>query len=284
MEPILRDIRTGRFWKIFVTQAFALFGALTAVAGVVALFSPDFFVRHIWLGWLGVVVSLVFGTFRAWPRPITTRYQTPATKITLLRGDLFEQRDAHLIIGVSDTFDTAAPHIEPKSVQGQFLQRIYGSDLAKLDADIEAELTSVQSIGKIPGKQGKAAHYPLGTTLTLRENARRFFLVAYTHMNSESMASSTTDGVWNSLSELWKAVRVGSNGGTVCVPMIGGGQAKLSSVLPSADAVRFIALSFILASRAQKVCDELVIVAPPRQYDALDHLEIQAFLNSLRPS
>jgi len=284
MEPFLRDIRTARFWKILTTQAFALFGALAGIGGVVALFNPDFFTTNTWAGWAGVLAALGYGVARAWPRPVATRYQSPTTKISLLRGDLFDQHEAHLIIGASDTFDTAPPHIEPRSVQGQFLTRIYGGDVLKLDSDITAELDSVPPVGSIAGKHGKSVRYKLGTTVTLRANARRFFLVAYTRMDNKSSASSTTDGVWNSLSELWKVVRDESNGGTVCVPMIGGGQSKLSSVLPSADSVRFIALSFLLASRARKVCDELVIVAPPKEYDALDHLEIQAFLNSLRPS
>lgn len=284
MDSFLRDVRTGRFWKIFTTQAFALFGALAAVGGVVALFSPNFFTGSTWMGWVGILAALVYGVARAWPRPIATRYQSPTTKISLLRGNLFDQHDAHLIIGASDTFDTAPPHIDPRSVQGQFLNRIYGGDLSKLDSDVADELSSVAPEGSIAGKQGKTERYRLGTTVTLRENARRFFLVAYTRMDSRSSASSTTDGVWNSLSELWKIVRAESNGGRVCVPMIGGGQSKLSSVLPSADSVRFIALSFMLASRARKVCDELVIVAPANEYDSLDHLEIQAFFNSLRPS
>ena len=230
------------------------------------------------------MVSLLYGLAQAWPGPIETTYQSPATVIKLIRGDLFAQHDAHLVIGVSDTFDTAAPHISPNSVQGQFLDRIYGNDGAKLDADIDDELSHFQAVGAVVGKQGKTAQYPLGTTVTLRANARRFFLVAYTLMDKRSTASSTTDGVWNSLSELWKTVRSNSNGEPVCIPMIGGGQAKLSQVLPAVDSVRFIALSFMLASRTAKVCDELVIVAPPSQYDALDHLEIQAFLNSLKPS
>ncbi len=90
--------------------------------------------------------------------------------------------------------------------------------------------------------------------------------------------------MWNSLSSLWKEVRAESNGRRVNIPMIGGGQSKLSPILPAQDAVRFIALSFMLASRSSKVCDELVIVALPGEYEKLDHMELQAFFDSLRPS
>lgn len=284
MESIHRDIRTRRFWRTLSTHAFALFGGIAAVAGLVALFAPDLFTGKEWIAWGALIGSIVFGLLKAWPHPIETTYKSPSTKIKLIRGDLFDQHDAHLIIGVSDTFDTAAPHIAPSSVQGQFLHRVYGGDVDQLDADIDDALSGSVPVGAVAGKLGKTAQYKLGTTATLRSHARRFFLVAYTLMDKGSTASSTTDGLWNSLSELWKAVRSNSNGGRVCVPLIGGGQSKLSQVLPSADSVRFIVLSFMLASRTAKVCDELVIVAAADQYDTLDHLEIQAFLNSLRPS
>lgn len=284
MDSVLRDLRTWRFWKLLGAHAAAAFGALALVGGVVVLFQPDFFTHAGWIAPCALAVSAGYGLLRAWPRPIETRYQAPSTTIRLVRGDLFDQPESHLVIGVSDTFDTASPQIATGSVQGQFLQRVYDNDVTKLDADIEEQLASIKPSGIISGKLGKTVTYPLGTTVALRANARRYFLVAYTAMDKRSTASSTTDGVWNSLSELWKVVRSESNGNRVCIPMIGGGQSKLSPVLPAVDSVRFIALSFMLASRTQKVCDELVIVAPPRQYDALDHLEIQAFLNSLRPS
>ena len=284
MESVVRDVRTARFWRIFGTQAFASFGLFAAVAGVLVLFWPDLFKDQGWVAVIVVLISVLYGGWRAWPRPIQTKYGSPETLIRLVRGDLFEQQDAHLIVGVSDTFDTASPYIAMESVQGKFLQRVYSSDVARLDADIERELAAVEPVGPILGKSGKTVRYPLGTTITLRESSRSHFLVAYTTMDAQSSASSTTDGVWHSLSELWNAVRVGSNGRKVCMPMIGGGLSKLSPVLPALDSVRFIALSFMLASRTRPVCSELAIVVPPQQYDALDHLEIQAFLNSLRPS
>ena len=275
---------TLRFWKLLATQSFALLGLLAAVGSGIVLFWPEFFRHQGWLAPLALIASLLYGILRAWPRPVGARYLSLGTTVRLVRGDLFLQTDSHLVIGMSDTFDTASPYIAPESVQGQFLQRVYGNDLAKLDAEIKEQLADVATLGSIAGKFGKTERYPLGTTVTLRANAHRYFLVAYTLMNNKSSASTTTDGVWNSLSELWKVVRDESNGNRVCMPMIGGGQSKLSPVLPAVDSVRFIAMSFILASRTRRVCDELVIVAPSKQYDALDHLEIQAFLNSLGSS
>lgn len=284
MESLVRDLSKGRFWKSFGTHGFSALGALAVVAGFVDLFTTGYLAQNSWIFWPLLAVGGIYGLIRAWPRPVETSYESPRTTIRLVRGDLFADTDAHLVIGASDTFDTVAPHISPNSVQGQFLLRIYGGDSAKLDADITDALPSSVETETITGKVGKTTRYPLGTVVTLRSNAQRYFLVAYTRMNARSSVSSTSDGMWNSLSSLWKEVRAESNGGLVRIPLIGGGQSKLSSVLHAQDSVRFTALSFILASRKEKVCDELEIVAQPGQYEKLDHLELQAFFDSLRPS
>jgi len=70
----------------------------------------------------------------------------------------------------------------------------------------------------------------------------------------------------------------------VAVPVIGGGQARIAQILPAQDAIRFVAFSFMLASRHEKVCDELRIVVQSEAYQRLDRLELQAFLDSLEMS
>jgi hypothetical protein len=103
-------------------------------------------------------------------------------------------------------------------------------------------------------------------------------------MDAHNTTHSTPDKVWKSLLSLWDEISKKGNGGTVSVPVIGGGQARLSNILPAQDAIRFILLSFIFASRAEKVCDELRIVVRPEDYRKLDRLELQSFLSSLRSS
>ena len=56
----------------------------------------------------------------------------------------------------------------------------------------------------------------------------------------------------------------------------------MSTVLPIQDAIRFLILSFMFASRQQRVCEELVIVVRPQDEKRIDMLEVQEFLRSLR--
>ncbi|ASX03433.1 macro domain-containing protein [Mycobacterium intracellulare] len=68
------------------------------------------------------------------------------------------------------------------------------------------------------------------------------------------------------------------------MPVVGGGMSRMSSIVPTQDSLRFTILSFMFASRRQRVCEELRIVLRPEDYDKLDRLELQAFLTSLKPS
>ena len=164
-----------------------------------------------------------------------------------------------------------------------YLDRIFSGSVSELDAQLQQALTSCPTISTI-SKPGKQQKYAVGTVATLREHARRYFCVAYTEMNERNEARGTMDGIWRSLDNLWKTVSTEANGGRVCIPVIGGGQSRLSQILPAQDSIRFIAMSYMLASRSQKICDELIIVVQPKDYERLDRLEIQAFLRSLKPS
>jgi len=279
-----KDLGTWRFWRHFGHSAFSAVGFFAAVFGLVGLLFPKVVVDR--EGWFAAGIGLVaicYGTFRAWPTPIEATYTSPNTRVRVIEGDLFDQ-PGHLVIGMCDTFDTAIPTIIAReSVQGQFLERVFDGDLAELDQSLQKGLSGIQPTGEI-AKAGKTKRYPLGTVAVIREHARCYFCLAYTTMNEANEARGTIDGIWRSLDSLWKSVSAHSNGQPVCVPVIGGGQARLAQVLPAQDSIRFMALSFVLSSRVEKICDELIIIVRPVEYEKLDRLELQAFLGSLRPS
>jgi hypothetical protein len=279
-----KDLRTGRFWRHFLIAAFSAVGFFAVVLGLFDVIFPGVIPdERNWIATGIIEVSLIYGAWRSWPRPIQQTYSAPNVKISVTEGDLFSQT-GHLVIGMCSTFDTLIPDIIAKSsIQAQFLDRIFAGATAELDRQLHAALKKAHPVGTID-KPGKKTRYAIGTVATLKEHSRRYFCVAYTEMNQRNEARGTIDGIWRSLDSLWTEIRAEANGGTVSIPVIGGGQSRLSQILPSQDSVRFMALSFMLASRHEKVCDELSIVVRPSDYKRLDRLEIQAFLNSLRPS
>lgn len=263
---------------------FSAVGALTVFLELFDVLFPDVVPKGgVALAFVVGGASFLYGGARAWPRPIQETYQSPNTMIRIIKGDLLEQ-ETHLVIGMTDTFDTLTPHIiAPNSLQAQLLNRVFDGDLTALDAQLAAALGGVIPVGSVV-KEGKTEKYPLGTVAALRDHSRRYFCVAYTEMNEQNEARATVDGIWRSLATLWRAVSAHGNGQAVSIPVVGGGQARISQALPAQDAVRLTVLSFMFASRVEKLCDELRGVVIPEEYARLDRLELQAFLRSLKRS
>lgn len=281
---IIHDLKTRRFWRNYGTRAFACFGGIAVVIQTNAAINPDVTaIRGFSVLFTVVLLSLVGGLIWSWPRPISQEYNAPKTRIRIVKGDLLDEA-THLVIGTVDTFDTEPPSIIAlDSLQGQALQKLYGSDLKELDAQLATALADKPTIGVIE-KAGKKQKYGVGTIATVKHASRLIFFLAYCEMDAHNNAHSTPDKLWNSLGLLWDEISRRANGGAVSMPVIGGGQARLSSIVPAQDAIRFTLLSFMFASRTKRICEELTIVVRPDEYKGLDRLELQAFLSSLRSS
>ncbi|OLF07478.1 hypothetical protein BLA60_26465 [Actinophytocola xinjiangensis] len=234
------------------------------------------------------VASIAYGLLRAWPKQVNQSYDSPSTEIRVIEGGLFKQ-DGHIVVGMTDTFDTSIPHIiDEHSVQAQLLTSVYHSDLARLDNELNAALAenpTIEPFTPTDQKPGKQVRYKLGTVAVLEPAIRKlYFCVAYTKMNHRNEARGTIDGIWCSLNNLWSEVRARSNGEPVSIGVIGGGQARISQHLPPLDAIRLTAMSFMFASREERVTSRLNIVVRQQVARELDMLELQAFLKSLRRS
>ena len=281
---ITHDLGTRRFWRHYLTKSFACFGGIAVVIQTNSAINPKITIFQGFTVLLAVVgLSFIGGLLWSWPRPITQDYNSPKTKVTIVKGSLFEEA-THLVIGAVDTFDTETPIIiAAGSLQGQALQELFGGDRKELDEKLATALAHKPIIGTIQ-KSGKQDQYGVGAIATVKHASRLLFFLAYCEMDAYNTAHSTPDKLWHSLTLLWDEISKRGNGSAVAMPVIGGGQARLSSVMPAQDAIRFTILSFMFASRTNKICDELRIVVKPEEYRKLDRLELQSFLSSLRSS
>ena len=284
MNPLQNDLKTKRFWRHLLINAFACMGALAAAIQALIVFFPDLAKYNGALAFiLFGLIGFFFGLFRAWPRPIEEDFSAPKMSIIIEEGNLFD-KTGNIVLGFCNTFDTKIPNIIARnSIQGQALDLLFNGDIQELDDQIEKVLRTKQVIGHI-NKEGKQAQYEIGTVLPIKQNSRWLYLLAYSEMNDHNEARATVDDVWKSLNALWQEISRSANGSTVCIPVIGGGQARLSSILPAQDSIRLILLSFMFASRKEKICEELRIVVHPNDFERLDRMELQSFLSSLRPS
>ncbi|GAA2973756.1 hypothetical protein JCM13580A_11600 [Streptomyces drozdowiczii] len=285
MVQIVRDFRKGSFWRGYAIHFFASLGLFSVVLSLVDLFWPDSLAKFDLPEILILPgVALGYGLMRSWPRPVEQRYSSPDTSVRLVTGDLFKQ-GTNLVVGMSDFFDIETPHIiAESSVQGQLLSQVYRHDVSELRSDLSSALA-----GKVPqevgvAKPGNSDRYAIGTVATIRRQRIHYFCVAYTHMDVNNNVSTSIGILWEALENLWDEVRARSNGDPVAAPIIGLGQSGMSTILPIQDAIRFLILSFMFASRRQRVCQELVIVIRPQDERRIDMLEVQDFLQSLKRS
>ncbi len=159
MRHSLRVLVSRRGLRVLTLNALAAFGLLSGVVQLVtAVWS---FKDGLWHpGWIvaGIILaSLAWGLSRALPpRRLRREFRRPDMTVSVVVGDLFDQ-EAHLVVGFSDTFDTDTTDnvvISAKSVLGQLLQRVYGGDRDRLDAELVSALRD-EKVEKVEPKGAK---------------------------------------------------------------------------------------------------------------------------------
>jgi Thoeris protein ThsA, Macro domain len=271
--------------KVLVTNSLVAFGIISGGIEFLATLFRSFppYPAATFAATLAICVA--WGTTRAYPR-FGLRHRMTSADITLsiVVGDLFAQ-DTHLVVGFSDTFDTAVAGeqvIHSSSVQGQLLRRIYHDDQQRLDNELSAALRTVKPVKKesrADKPYGKLARYPIGTVAVLGEPQRLIFAVAYGRMGNDMVVRSPVKDLWYCFSQLWEAVHRKGQHGPVSIPLMGSGLARINS-LDHENLLRLILLSFVAYSRAELVCHELRIVIRPEDAARVDLLSLREFLRT----
>ncbi|MFY1631915.1 macro domain-containing protein [Solwaraspora sp. WMMB335] len=258
----------ARFW----TAAVAAAGTVAVLAWLVG--------GGLRTGWFvplaALPLCLAAGLWHAWPpRAVAWRSSYPDFTVRIVVGDLFEQTDAELVVGFSDTFDTSVAGdriIAGGSVQGQLLIRRYGGDQARLDADLDRALAPIPNTAveqRSAKRFGKLIRYPLGTVAVLGSPGQRLYLVAYSRMGNDLVPRSSVGDLWQCLSRLWDAVYEHGQRRPVAMPVVGSGLARIDQLGPQALA-QLILLSFVARSRETPICRELRIMVHPSDATRFD--------------
>jgi hypothetical protein len=273
----LKRVGFKRIGNSFISN----FGFLWLITEPGALFFPE----KLNFGWVGyfwlATLSLGIAFIQKFPRESACKtLSSPDSKIEIKIGDIFDQ-PGHLVIGFNDVFDTDLGEIiKPSSVQGQFLRKIYGSDRARLDADIEQALQKYSNLHIQEDHKifGKALRYPIGTTITLGSHDQRYFLTAYGYMKNDMTVESNADYIWKSLSNLWEEVRLKGHSINISIPIVGADLARTG--LPRSALAKLIITSFIIASKERFITRKLTIMIYHRDIESVDLYELEEFLTS----
>ncbi|MEI2582856.1 macro domain-containing protein [Scytonema sp. PRP1] len=274
---LLRKVGFQRIWNSFIGN----FGLLWLLLEPAALFLPEK-LNFDWAGYFGLgSISLILAIIQRFPkRSFCSKLSSPDSEIEVKIGDIFDEK-AHLVIGVNDVFDTELGEIiKPESVQGQFLTKVYRSDIRLLDKEIESALQPLSHLRQEERNKtrGKTGRYPIGTTTALGTHDKRYFLTAYGYMNNNLTVESNSDYIWRSLSSLWREVRLKGHTMNVAIPIIGSDLARTG--LPRMALAKLIITSFIVASKEKFVTRKLTVMVYPKDLDTVDLYELEEFLTS----
>ncbi|MEU3255684.1 macro domain-containing protein [Streptomyces sp. NPDC006997] len=207
--------------------------------------------------------------------------------LVVVRGDLFAQDDANLVVGFTDTFDTATEQdlvISRDSVQGQLVGRLFNGERKLLDDRLQAGLRSVTpaSTERPQDKpRGRRVRYPLGTTVPLVVDGRRVFAVAYSRLGNDLVARSAPEDLRVSLDSLWRSVARYGMYKPVAMPLVGTGLARVVE-LDRTQLLFLVIESFAAyARREPTTAPELRVVIRPEDLARTDLAAVGGLLRSL---
>ncbi|MEU9347396.1 macro domain-containing protein [Streptomyces sp. NPDC048278] len=263
--------------------------AFTALAGIVQLVLAVRPVAMLQGGRVLLAVSALsalWASMKSMPkREFSREFSHPNFTVTVKVGDLFSV-NSDLIVGFTDVFDTSVSDgdiISPKSVQAQFLSRVFSGDEGNLNSALDDALRGrrVSFVESDAAKsRGKRKRYPIGTVAVLVRQSVRYYCVAYSRMSNNLSAQSSVDNLWNCLNGTWASVSEYGHLNPVAIPVLGSGLAKVDN-LDHESLIKMIILSFVARSREGVVSRKLTVVVHSDDIEYVDLNEVRAFLYSL---
>lgn len=203
------------------------------------------------------------------------------TEVAIVRGDLFDQPDANLVVGFTDTFDLETRQdqvISRSSVQGQLVERMYGGDPAALERELRRELKAVAPVARETSRTkllGKRTRYPVGTVLTVRQNdGRRVFAAAYSYLGNDLIARSKPEDLAATLERVWESAALFGQMAPIAVPLLGSGLARITE-LAREQLIGMIVDSFLRGCRKYgHVTPQLRIVLRPADLERINLAQV----------
>lgn len=261
-----------------------VFGVLWLLVQITAFFSTDLS-NHIKEGWwIFLLIGLVCGFIRAWPKKVVeNRIFGTDVDVKVRVCDIFSV-DGAFVIGCNTTFDTTIEDntISANSLQGQFTMR-YCSSILELDEKIEAGLRGLKPLrerDKTDKPYGKTAEYDYGTVAPIEIANRKAYFVAIARLNKHRVARSDRKNFLDALGRLWAEIRSRGGFDPICCPILGSRYSRLN--LTREELIREIIKSFVAATLEAKFSEKLTIVVHTNDHSSglVDLEKIERFLEN----
>lgn len=210
-------------------------------------------------------------------------------QVCVVRGDLFDQADANLVVGFTDTFDTLTGQdqvISTQSVQGQLVDRLFDGNPRLLDVKLKSGLRNVTPSGTESAQdkpRGKRVRYPIGTVVPVAvDGERRAFATAYSRLGNDLVARSDLTDLQTALESLWPTVARAGLHKPLAVPLLGSGLARIVEARREQLAIAIIDTYFAACRTDPRTAPELRIVVRAEDLPLIDLAAVERHLAELR--
>ena len=261
----------ARVVRVFFLRGFATFCVCwTLVVSFAAFFphlKPEGFFWYLAI----IALSIAHGLWSCWPKS-QIEFEIPATDsvFKIKFGNIFDGNDL-VVVPANEYFDgLLGDHVSVTSIHGQLIKELLDGKSDTFISSVNTALATAHIKGtKVQRQSGQCTKYPIGTVACITISGRRYLIAALTRIDLNSLkASATLDDLTRCLAGIWEGARNNSHGNTIKLPLIGSG---LSGVgLPPKCLIDLIVVSFVYATKQQKVADKAVLVLPPRLKWAVD--------------
>lgn len=251
-----------------ILSVLGLFGVIVAVTGFFTSLNNinESLKTNVVLGILGMF-SVAFSLKKNWPKSCYEyKLNGKDIRIRLVIGDIFEETGA-IIVPINSSFDVdlGGTVLKTNSIQAQVIKKYYDSKMNGLQKSLNNK-----SPGNPPCK--------IGTTVPIEKNGKKFYFLASSRKISEEKVETDKDMLTEALIGLWVYLSRFGSKEVIVVPLIGTGNARISSTRRSV--FKEILQSFIASCHERTYCDKLVVVvnsADVHKYE-IDIDELDEFL------
>ena len=258
--------------KIF---AISLFFGITSLWGLCepffSVFSTDS--NKYWFLLPFTIISLFIAFWRAWPKnKVNFKLPNTNTEIELKFGDLFETT-GNIAIAFNEFFDTEiGKPVSSKSLQGYFIENIFGRKTQLLDDAIDKGLKD-KHYANIQRQIGKNKKFKIGTTVPIEFGDKKYLIFALSRTNDNYEAYSDPSMILYALQGLFDTARIECNGYDLNLPLIGSGLSR--SGLAAKYLIELILIGVLIATKKSKITDKINLIIHPSFFKEIDFNEIK---------
>ena len=289
LRRLFAAYRASGYWRYTFFRketAYAFFAALGALQGSVSAILFFFPESQGWLsgiGWHILAISSVCTLANRRPRfSVKERLSERDVELEIAVADLFSVSGSW-VISTNTTFDTdiIGGIIHKDSLQGQFTQKYYDSNMDHLDGDLQTELEEKVSESLPDDRKGKKLRYPSGTVVRLNPKNQTCYLVAVANMNKNGVAQTSFEEVKVALAEVWSFIIQNGEMEPIVIPIIGTGRGRVKE--KREQIAKEILKSFVAACAEVKFCEKLTVVISPTDYrtHCIDLTELGNYLRAI---